>query len=145
MLSHLHSGFFFFDEYHLDGAELALLGVQLLLLVAWFLLAVDRHPQLCEHGRLLLLVDGLLELIPDEPLRALVVAAHSAQPLDVGALAVKVAHDEQRDAPGVLGGPVVHSAHQLRVSDDEDVVLGEVLEPVQILAVGRCGLSYGLE
>ena len=140
-----------FDLYALEvelallGVRLLLLGVQLLLLVARFPLAVEHRLQLREHGRLLLLVDGLLELLPDEPLRALVVAAHSAQALDVGAPAVKVAHDEKRDAPGVLCGPVVDSAHQLRISDDEDVVLGEVLEPVQILAVGRCRFNAGLE
>ena len=116
-----------------------------MLLVAWFPRDFERHPQLGEHGRLLPLVDGLLELIPDEPLRALVVAAHSAQALDVGAPAVKVAHDEKRDAPGVLGGPVVDSAHQLRIGDDEDVVLGEVLEPFQILAVDRCRFNVSLE
>ena len=89
------------------------------------------------HGGLLPLVDHVCfaEPVPDEPSASLAAATNATQPLNVGALAREVAHYQDGEALclfTVLVCSVVDATHKVIDGDQEEVLLGEVLQFGQV-------------
>ena len=84
---------------------------------------------------MLVAVDDLVQFVPDESQTRLSIAAYSAEQLHVRPLTFGRAHDEKCDTKSPFLSSVINASGQLRVSDNENIVLGELLQAGQVSAV----------